>query len=312
MKKRRCILSRVIVVCFTLLAFHSLVESQQSDPPGAQLHLIKKLRACSKHVSRVVTEHSSFPWQLQDMLTEVDHTFLVSYEDCRTPLPETLTRSATCVVGKSIDKCAPRRYLQGGFSHAMKVTFTHAVILQLAIDAGYRHITVLEDDTVFYERNMSIGAVSGFTRLLNSDSWSLIRFGYRPYFLQRNGIEHCATNCRCMLRHFSEHFCEMQGRGCDMRSSDFYVVHSSHFKKLRDMLLDIRRPNSKRIIDVYPMRSFPKQWLVLPQVSSQKTLDIPTEYQLGLGALYMNKCAGPRPLPDRLLVPAHTLSYENG
>jgi hypothetical protein len=47
-----------------------------------------------------------------------------------------------------------------------------------------------------------------------------------------------------------------------------------------------------------PMRQFAKQWLLLPQISIQTKLDIPVDYQIGLGALYVKKCVHPRPLAE--------------
>ena len=46
------------------------------------------------------------------------------------------------------------------------------------------------------------------------------------------------------------------------------------------------------------MRYFAKQWLALPQISIQIKLDIPVDYQVGLGALYAKKCVYPRPLSE--------------
>jgi len=61
--------------------------------------------------------------------------------------------------------------------------------------------------------------------------------------------------------------------------------------------LDLKQANSKRIIDTGPMRSLANQWLILPQASIQAKLDIPMDYQIGLGALYVKKCVMPRPVP---------------
>ena len=84
--------------------------------------------------------------------------------------------------------------------------------------------------------------------------------------------------------------------GCDMRSSDLYVLPSHAFLGLRRLLLDLKKPNTKRIVDVHPMRAYGKQWIFLPQISYQRTLDIPADYQIGAGALYVKKCVGPRPV----------------
>ena len=81
-----------------------------------------------------------------------------------------------------------------------------------------------------------------------------------------------------------------------MRSSDFYVISESAYEPLRLKILDLKQANSKRIVDTRPMRHLAKQWLLLPQISIQTKLDVPVDYQIGLGALYVKKCVHPRPL----------------
>ena len=81
-----------------------------------------------------------------------------------------------------------------------------------------------------------------------------------------------------------------------MRSSDFYIIHKKSYAPLLSKILDLKQANSKRIIDTAPMRSLANQWLILPQASIQTKLDIPVDYQIGLGALYVKKCVMPRPV----------------
>ena len=180
----------------------------------------------------------------------------------------------------------------------MKVTFTHAAIITLSIEAGYKTIAVLEDDLAFVDRGLPSEATEKFARLLDdSNAWNIIRFGFRPYFLQHSGTSHCPSNCRCVTsKTYGEHFCELRNPGCDMRSSDLYVLPSHNFLTFRARLLDLRLPNTKRIVDVHPMRAYGNQWILLPQVSYQRTLDIPADYQVGAGSLFVKKCVGPRPV----------------
>jgi GR25 family glycosyltransferase involved in LPS biosynthesis len=179
----------------------------------------------------------------------------------------------------------------------MKVTFSHAVVLKRALELGFRNIAVLEDDVAFLPRQYSSDIDQQFSRLLSSNSWSIIRLGFRAYFLENNAIHPCPRICRCSFDvSVGDHFCELRKAGCDLRSSDSYILNSRHFTHLLRELLDLRQANSKRIIDVYPMRAYENQWIMLPQVSFQRHLDIPLDYQLGLSALYTSKCAGPRPL----------------
>ena len=89
----------------------------------------------------------------------------------------------------------------------------------------------------------------------------------------------------------------MQYHGCDMRSSDFYVINSQYFLTFQRAMLNRKRRNVDRIVDLYPMRSISKQWMFIPQVSFQRVLDIPVDYQIGSGSLFIKKCVLPRPIP---------------
>ena len=239
----------------------------------------------------------TFPTQILSMLIEVDHIFVLSTDACKTKLPEGFSGRATCVIGSRVDACAPKEFVQGPHAHAMKVSFTHAVVLYLAENATYRHIAVIEDDAAVRQGAFSATIVTDFYRILRSKTWSMIRLGFRPYFLEESSREHCPSRCRCYVkRHVAEQFCELRARGCDMRSSDFYIIRREFFASLRLKLLDLKQANSKRIVDTRPMRSFAHQWLILPQLSIQTKLDVPVDYQLGLGALYVKKCVHPRPV----------------
>lgn len=296
----------VINFSFILLLIFLQIKHHRRSKHAYTEQLKAYLRTCAVHVSPIATESgkmSVFSDPLQEMLSEIDHIFIVSVESCRTKLPPTLSQAGTCVIGRQVDSCAPKRFLTNPLQHAMRVTFTHAVVLQLALDAGYRHVIIVEDDIVIRESLvLSTMAVNGFKKLVSTNSWSMIRFGYRPYFLQENGVEKCPSSCRCDIQQaFSEHLCKLRHSGCDLRSSDFYIVHSAYYEPLQKRMLDVRQTNENRIIDTLPMRSIPHQWLLIPQVSVQSVLDIPPAYQLGLGALYVTKCVGPRPIPSHLL-----------
>lgn len=234
---------------------------------------------------------------LSDMLLKVDHVFVIGTDSCRMRFPRTFFGRATCVIGRQLDKCAPASFIRGAYPHAMKVSFAHATVLYLAEKALYKHIAVLEDDVVIRQDVFSETLVHQFHSLLMTTGWSVIRFGYRPYFLEESSREHCPSECRCKVReHISEQFCELSPAGCDLRSSDFYVISARYYESLSSTILDLRQANSKRIIDTLPMRQLRRQWLILPQASIQTTLDVPVDYQIGLSTLYVRKCVYPRPL----------------
>jgi len=242
-----------------------------------------------------------YPQQILEMLMEIDHIFILALEPCELPLPDQLAQRATCIVGSELDKCAPSRYIAGDFTHAVKVSFAHAAMIEISQRDGYRSVAVIESDAIFTSDEFSVDAVTGFKNILHTDDWNLIRFGYRPYFLEESSRTRCARSCRCNINTlFSRDFCKLEGTGCDIRSSDFYVIHSNVFGQLKSKLLDLRSPNSKRIIDTWPIRTTSKQWILVPHGTIQRTLDIPLDYQIGLQSLYVKKCVGPRQVSDRM------------
>ena len=250
-----------------------------------------------------------FPETLSQMLLEIDHIFVMSFDSCKTTLPQAFSGRATCVVGRKLDVCVPRAYIRGSYTHAMKVSFMHATVLHLAQNSRYEHIAVLEDDVIIRQDAFSDNLVQEFRALLASNAWSIVRFGFRPYFLEESSREHCPSKCRCDIKkHISEQFCELSRAGCDIRSSDFYVIREQYYEPLRLKILDLKRTNFDRIVDSRPMRHFTKQWLYVPQISIQSKLDIPIDYQIGLGALYVKKCVHPRPLSELVTRQLFTVS----
>ena len=260
---------------------------------------IAECQDCTQPLARGKDETSSIPDALSEILLELDHVFVLSFNSCRTTVPEMLARRTTCVLGHKVDSCWPKSFVRGSQTHAMKVSFMHAAVFELARLKKYDHIAVIEDDAVVRRLTYSKVALYGFQKLVHSNSWSVIRFGYRPYFLEESSRQRCPSKCRCMIRkHVSEEFCELHRAGCDIRSSDLYAVHSQYYSRLRSQILSPRRSDFERIVDTRPLRMLARQWLILPQISFQAKLDIPLDYQLGLSALYVRKCVHPRPLPS--------------
>ena len=259
------------------------------------------VESCTSFMSPLETVEDtadSFPYPVLDMLLSVDHIFVLSLHSCHIKLPKSFKDRATCIIGQTLDSCAPRPFIRGPYAHALKVSFAHATVLHVAYFSKYKKIAVIEDDVYIRPRSYSKNLSNEFRSVLHSNAWSIIRFGFRPYFLEENSRAHCPRKCQCEIRtQISQELCEMPRSGCDMRSSDFYVIHADFYLPLRNELLDLSNADSKRIVDTRPMRKFRHQWLMLPQLSIQSHLDIPVDYQVGLSALYVKKCVHPRPLP---------------
>lgn len=263
---------------------------------------IVKFQNCTQKLVQIRNGTSSIPDVVSEILHELDHVFVLSFKACRTTLPETLVQKSTCVLGHKLDSYLQRTFVYGSQMHGMKVSFMHASVLEFARLVKYEHIAVIEDDAIVHLSTHSKHILHGFRRLVHSNSWSIIRFGYRPFFLEESSRQRCPPKCRCTIRkHVAEQFCELHQAGCDIRSADFYAIHSRYYSQLRSQILNTRLSVFERIVDTRPLSMLVKQWLVLPQISFQAKLDIPLDYQLGLSALYVRKCVHPRPLPSVIL-----------
>ena len=275
------------------------------------------------HQSCVATEvltHSNgsrdgFTSDVLALLSAVEHTFILTKNDCVRSVPMQLAGRVTCVKGSALDACAPAKYIwatRTSMRHALRVTFAHAYILYIAHQEKYESVAVLEADAVFLNRDLSHEAVNQVHRLLKSRDWNVLRVGFRPYFLEQNAVDHCPRRCRCNLQHdYGKNLCSVRGNGCDLRSSDFYIIRRDGYKLLYQRLLHLHGRNLNRVIDTKPLQSMRKQWLLIPQLSFQSTLDIPLDYQVGQSALYLKKCVGPRPLPRELLKPLQFVVTED-
>ena len=284
---------------FFLVVFTCLLRIKNSNRRLVEQRFREAVDACQSFSRPLgVSDNAPYAIQILEALRSIDHVFILSLDACETKLPESFAGRATCIVGAKLDACAPNEFVRGPYAHAMKVSFMHAAVLYLAEKANFRHVALIEDDVVVRRGILSEDMLPDFGKILSSKTWSMIRFGFRPYFLEKNSREPCPHRCRCYIKQELAHeFCKLPKAGCDMRSSDFYVIHKKSYAPLLSKILDIKQPNSKRIIDTAPMRSLANQWLLLPVTSIQRKLDIPIDYQIGLGAIYVKKCVMPRPVP---------------
>ena len=147
-----------------------------------------------------VSDIAPFATQILEMLLTTNHVFVLSLDTCKTKLPRSFAGRATCVVGTKIDTCAPKEFIQGPYTHAMKVSFMHAAVLYLlAQKANYRHVTLIEDDVAVRHGAFSENLLPDFRKALDSTTWSMIRFGFRPYFLEESSRDPCRSSVGVIL-----------------------------------------------------------------------------------------------------------------
>jgi len=121
--------------------------------------------------------------------------------------------------------------------------------------------------------------------------WQTIRLGYRTMFIDRPwesaskiiGDEKCPKMCLC--DRVNDFTCVMRSKGCDMRSSDFYLVRKESFDPIIE---SIYRGHT---IDCEALAQVKNQIFVTPQISFQKTLDLSVEKQMELSEKFATACA---------------------
>ena len=82
--------------------------------------------------------------------------------------------------------------------------------------------------------------------------------------------------------------CAIAGSGCDLRSSDAYLVSRGAYNSYIHRL-------QLGVVDFDVLQSFDKMVLVNPMVSYQEKLDITMDSQRDLQAAFRHKCVGVGP-----------------
>lgn len=164
-------------------------------------------------------------------------------------------------------------YYGGGTPHPdhnTRVTYSHKTFIQLAQLLSLKSVAVVEGDASSYKTiEVDMSALRSFKKLIDSNSWDIIRFGYRPYFLEEHimkGSDECPAECKCSStldgHSMGRMGCVITSSNCDIRSSDAYMLKESSFEQFK-LALD------RYSVDVEPMRVLPKVWYSLPQLAFQ-------------------------------------------
>ena len=119
--------------------------------------------------------------------------------------------------------------------------------------------------------------------------WRTIRVGYRAMFIDRPiesvsklvGKETCPKDCRCEKK--NAFTCIMRQSGCDMRSSDFYLVREAAYQSIIDKIYE------GFTVDCEALRQVPNQIYITPQLSFQGTLDLKLQTQIQMGEEFMQQ-----------------------
>ncbi len=253
------------------------------------------LQPLSSHVTGVRLSPS-----VVQVLSLVDHSFIMTVSGCqKTLLPPRLKGKITCVHGQELDKCLLRRSVSQYADYSERAGFNHAFVHLYSRKHEFETIAVLEED-YFVEEGIHEQLIEDMQKLLQSKSWTFVRVGRRPHFLENYILpEICPPQCVCKkVKLFGSNLCLMRGSGCDVRSTDFYIASHRIFLQFAERVHDASKypwqhidgRSSPRIrtryppVDVDVIQSFRNQWYVLPQLSFQvvlKDLDETFAGQLG-------------------------------
>ena len=242
-------------------------------------------------------------------------------------VPKEFEGKATCVSGKVLDRCTAASTGVWYKSHYTRVSMSHGMIAKHAKENGFEHITVMEEDAVvnadvevhseteadlltliggeFEGESASLGRVKLGSGGGGPPAWKLIRPSVRPHLFEKFEIKKsstggmvevttatrddlvCPTQCHCVNTRAEGQLCRLNAGGCDLRSSDMYLLHNTAYDEL---ISELFTGTDDTIIDHYVLQNVDSAWLVHPSITTQAKLDIDRALQHRVQELFEEKC----------------------
>jgi hypothetical protein len=200
-------------------------------------------------------------------------------------VPERLAKKTVLVNGGVFDLCDHAD--EFGLDHYKRASLLHAAAVSDALNKDLDKIAVVEEDSESppepeHRASLDDEDVAAFAAALRGDDWSFLRMGWRQYTLELDPAMACPEQCACEKR--ADKLCFVGRGGCDLRSSDSYVISSRYYRWMLDALI------MGGTVDYDVLPRAPGMLLALPVLSVQERLDIPTEHQAALSDLFVKKC----------------------
>ena len=250
--------------------------------------------SCESGIHEPVTfgENERFTTTLIHLLPYADMTYIVCTKFCDMPIPEELRGKVLMVNGYEIDKCLQLEQQ----SHWVKASLSHGAAIAHAKANNFDRAAVLEEDTTsgpnpYVWQMGNYQELNNFLSGADGENWNVIRLGYRPV-QHEHGETMCSESCKC--EDVGSVLCYMRSSGCELHSSDAYILRSTQF----DWML--RSVAVGTIIDYGLLEAIPGQLIVTPQVNYQTSFAdwndaTDVETQLRAGAAFTQACF-PRPM----------------
>ena len=219
-----------------------------------------------------------------------DAVYLLCVECDGVVAPPAWRGKVLLVNGKIIDECVK----DADLDHWHRASFSHAVAVAHAAIRGRDVVAVIEDDarsdfTVQFD-DAEFARLRHLVRPTDKQwSWNFLRFGYRPYQMEEAAaaagaayVEACPERCAC--ERTSARSCLISQSGCDLRSSEAYLINRGAFEDFTHRL-------QGGVVDYDVLQSFPKMMVLSPMVSYQENLDISMDAQRDLQRKFGRVCA---------------------
>ena len=223
-----------------------------------------------------------------------DHVYILCTK-CSLMIPSAWQDKASFVHGHKIDECLQTQ----NADHWHKASFSHAHALMDALKKGFGSVAIIEEDVM--TRDLADGNeglqllyknMANLRQAMKDEpQWQTVRAGYRTMFIDRpwesrsklGEGETCPRSCLC--DRVNDFTCIMRAAGCDMRSSDFYLVRKESMQKIID---GVYRGFT---VDCEALGDVGNQIYLTPQLSFQSNLDINIKKQLDMSSQFVEKCA---------------------
>lgn len=223
-----------------------------------------------------------------------EHVYILCTK-CSLMIPNAWQGKASFVHGHKIDECLQTQ----NADHWHKASFSHAHALMDALKKGYGTVAIIEEDVL--TRDLAEGndglqllyknMASLRQAMKQEPQWQTVRAGYRTMFIDRpwesrsklGEGEACPRPCLC--DRVNDFTCIMRAAGCDMRSSDFYLVRNESMQRIIDGIY------KGFTVDCEAMGDVGNQIYLTPQLSFQSNLDININKQLNMSNQFVEKCA---------------------
>ena len=186
--------------------------------------------------------------------------------------------------GKIYDACDQADSI--GLDHYKRASLSHGAAISDAMIKRFGKVAVVEDDSTSpvgaHAVRLAPTDLHGFAQAMAREDWSFFRMGWRQFTLEMDPRMECPRECKCDAR--TSRLCFVSSGGCDLRSSDSYIISERYYRWTVDKLI------SGGTIDYDVLPRAPGVLLTIPVLSAQKRLDINIEHQAAVSDLFAKRC----------------------